>query len=351
MDIRLPVEPPALKPPAWVWVPTQWRRVDDLSILPLADRITDAPAAPWLLVEEIPRRVVPAPPEVFLRELYPLDVGDEDAIVRWCGRWGVPRVPRSLEPAQSLSVEITVDALATAPGGDDNAWPAGPSAEANGPPNVTAPEEVPPTKFTRPLRQALRETAGVAGAHADLSGLTWSTPGGPALRPVPVATACYSVALYRALVAFFMALPKQATIENTSILDNEILAGFWAPTGVSVATFSVRTRSSTPCSRRSSCSTSSWPRPIPGRSTCSAAISTQCCAAPRSGTSSLWSSPPSSTEREPARRCPNCGGWFHHQIGRARKGQQRLIGVKYCSDACAHAAAQRSYRKRKAGKQ
>jgi hypothetical protein len=54
-------------------------------------------------------------------------------------------------------------------------------------------------------------------------------------------------------------------------------------------------------------------------------------------------------DREPARRCLFCGGWFHHQIGRARKGQHRLLGVKYCTEAHAHAAAQRAYRKRKAG--
>ena len=237
MDIRLPVEPPTIKPPPWVWVPAQWRRVNDPSILTFADTLTEGPTAPWLLVEEIPTRVLPTPPEVFLRELYPLDVGDEDAIVRWCGRWGVPRVPRSLGPTGTLSVEITVDALETAPGSEDDGWPERTSAPANERPDVTAPEEVPRTMLSRPLRLALRHTARLAGAHADLSGLTWSTPGGPALRAVPVALACYSVALYQSLVAFFIALPQEVTTENASILDAETLAGFWAPTGVSAATF------------------------------------------------------------------------------------------------------------------
>ncbi|MEE8600288.1 hypothetical protein [Euzebya tangerina] len=50
----------------------------------------------------------------------------------------------------------------------------------------------------------------------------------------------------------------------------------------------------------------------------------------------------------PARRCQNetCGRFFGHQQGRAEKGHNRSVGVKYCTPRCARAQASREWRRR-----
>jgi hypothetical protein len=55
-------------------------------------------------------------------------------------------------------------------------------------------------------------------------------------------------------------------------------------------------------------------------------------------------------ERALYRRCANepCGRIFVRQRGRAQAGRHRTRGLKYCSRACARAAAQRAYRRRRA---
>lgn len=49
------------------------------------------------------------------------------------------------------------------------------------------------------------------------------------------------------------------------------------------------------------------------------------------------------------RRCANepCRRMFYRQLGRAKAGQYRTVGVKYCTDACASAASSRAARQRK----
>ena len=45
--------------------------------------------------------------------------------------------------------------------------------------------------------------------------------------------------------------------------------------------------------------------------------------------------------------CPVCGASFQRQRGRATQGQNRTVGVTYCSIRCARNKANRDYRKRK----
>lgn len=58
-------------------------------------------------------------------------------------------------------------------------------------------------------------------------------------------------------------------------------------------------------------------------------------------------------EESPYRSCANelCGRWFVHQRGRARYGQHRRTGVKYCSTQCAQAQTSREHRRRRRGGQ
>jgi hypothetical protein len=53
-------------------------------------------------------------------------------------------------------------------------------------------------------------------------------------------------------------------------------------------------------------------------------------------------------DRAHYRRCANdtCERIFVRQIGRAEQGQHRSFGIKYCSNSCARAQAQREYRRR-----
>lgn len=50
-----------------------------------------------------------------------------------------------------------------------------------------------------------------------------------------------------------------------------------------------------------------------------------------------------------ARRCENetCGRTFVHQLGGAKHGQHRSVGLRFCTPECARAQAQRQYRRRK----
>ena len=333
-----------------MWVPTQWRRVDDLGILGPASLSEGVPGSPWLLVEAVPSRGRPCPHELFLRDLYRVDLGSDEDVLRWCGRWGVPRLPLSLtgkSVVRHWMVDHTVEALVKGPGSEDDA-PApriDPSEAAAAPP-----VEIPAGAVRRVLRDALRQAGERAGSDVDPSSAwRWRVPGGPPLRAVPAATARFAVGLYQALVGFFIALPRLATSENLRPLDAEALAGLWVPVGVPPETFdhpdalldvlltsiellNELVKEAEPWAVEIFSGTGE--PVVMRRSTVGDVVALELA-------SYLH-------DREPARRCLFCGGWFHHQIGRARKGQQRLIGVKYCSEAHAHAAAQRAYRKRKA---
>ncbi len=51
-----------------------------------------------------------------------------------------------------------------------------------------------------------------------------------------------------------------------------------------------------------------------------------------------------------ASRCESetCGRFFVHQLGGAKYGQHRSIGLRFCTPECARAETQRQYRRRKA---
>lgn len=348
----LPVAAPPV--PNVLYVPAQWRRVDDLDVLGLLPRLR-LPGAPWLLLESPPTRPVSVPGELYLRHLYPLDSNDVDAVIDWCGRWGVPRLPAVLRrPVRTMALDQLVEGLADAPGDDE------PAGDSTGPvPLATVtqvPDENDPHADKRlPVRigellQALRQTATRTGADVDLTGWTYSAPGGPHLTPVPVPAASFAVAVFRALVGFFTALPKEHTGEALRVLDADFLSELWRPAGVPVnvlrhpdglldALYTAVTLLNDAVAEAAPWAVGFYAgsEPVLARRTLVGNVLALEIAA------HLY-------DAEPARRCAldGCPRWFVHQIGRAKKGGRRALGVKYCSPECAHTAAQREYRRRRA---
>ena len=349
----LPVTAPPV--PAVLYVPAHWRRVDDLDALGLLPR-PRLPGAPWLLVESPPSRPVPVPGELFLRHLYPLDPNDVDAVVAWCGRWGVPHLPAVLRRSdRTMALDQLVEGLADAPGVD------APAGDTTGPVPLAmvtrAPDADDPDADKRlPLRigallRALQRAATRTGADVDLTGWTYSAPGGPRLTPIPAAAASFAVAVFRALVGFFAALPKDHTGEALRVLDADFLSELWRPAGVPDnllrhpdglldALYTAVTLLNDAVAKAAPWAVGLYAgsEPVLARRTLVGDVIALEIAA------HLY-------DAEPVRHCAldGCGRLFVHQIGRAKKGGRRTLGVKYCSPECAHTAAQRDYRRRAAG--
>ena len=90
---RIPIGPSIPVRPHEVRVPQTGVLVEDPTTLQGSETARRNCPGPWLLLEADQSATREPPPEMFLRELLPLDVTDLDALTSWCLQWGVPRLP------------------------------------------------------------------------------------------------------------------------------------------------------------------------------------------------------------------------------------------------------------------
>lgn len=358
---HLPSHPPSLKLPADIWVPVEWRLLQDVAGLKQytvrwLEQTADQAAAslPWVLLAHTSGSL-PAPPDFFVRNLLGLNAADDIELATWCGTWGLPRVPRSLLVERRDPVIVADEALLLRPGSALN-----PCFEPSEFSDFNTDTPTPGTggtsgcPFERRLPMHLRSVAFKARAHVHLDDLILrSSRSGFDLRPVQLRSARFAIGLRQAITRLFTSLPRPATFPALEQFDADALAEIWKPAGVSPKLLKTH------------------PDALLDTLVTALELLNEMIADANAWTVSLIGGQGEElferkanvgnllavelalflSERAPLKRCARCDQFFVRQAGRAMHGQQRLSGVKYCSVNCANAAQSQAYRRRKAAEQ
>lgn len=341
-------------------MPAEWRLLQGVAGLKpytvrwLEQIAEDAVAPlPWLLLADV-RRPLRAPSDFFVRNLLGLDAADDIELATWCGTWGVPGVPKSLVLERRDPVILIEEALLSGPGsaldlgvehgeirGLGTAIPSSGKARAGGYPSE------------RRLPKHLKTLALRARAQVQLDDLIFrSSRTGPDLRAVQLGSARFAVGLRQAVTRLFTSLPRPATFAALEQFDADALAEIWKPVGVHATLFRAHPDAlldtlltALELQNEMIADADAWTVNVTGghgeellqrKTSVGDLLAVEL---------ALFLS-----ELAPLKRCARCHQYFVRQTGRARHGQHRLTGVKYCSLSCANAAQSQAYRRRKAAR-